>query len=273
MKIIILTNSEIRHNFFRIFLSLDKGFDVALSLCESQEKNIVKKVEKEENNYRRNNHLNHREKVEEDFFLHFVKSVQDNSNPLLVEKGAVNDINNINKITQIDPDFIFCFGCSILQSQMISMFPEKIINLHLGLSPYYRGSGTNYWPLVNNEPEYIGATFMYLDEGIDTGNIIHQHRARIFMHDSPAQIGNRLIIDSAKISINIINYLSNNKLPAEKQNCSTGKLFKMKDFNEKSVKILYDNFDKGMIKNYLNNKISRDNASPIIRNHSIEAMQ
>ena len=61
------------------------------------------------------------------------------------------------------------------------------------MSPYYRGSGTNFWPFVNNELQFIGATFMHIDEGVDTGEIIHQIRANIFHDDNIHQIGNRLI--------------------------------------------------------------------------------
>ena len=39
----------------------------------------------------------------------------------------------------------------------------------------------------------VGATFMYIDAGIDTGEIIHQIRADIVIGDSPHSIGNRLI--------------------------------------------------------------------------------
>jgi len=48
----------------------------------------------------------------------------------------------------------------------------------LGLSPYYLGSGTNYWPLVNEKPEFVVATFMHIDTDIDTEEIIHQIRAK-----------------------------------------------------------------------------------------------
>ena len=49
-------------------------------------------------------------------------------------------------------------------NKLYPMILNKILNLHLGISPYYKGSGTNYFPLVNNEPQYVGATFMFLDK-------------------------------------------------------------------------------------------------------------
>ena len=75
---------------------------------------------------------------------------------------------------ELNPTQILVYGTSIIKGELVNYFTGKILNLHLGISPYYRGSGTNYFPFVNNEPEYAGCTFMYLDHGIDTGEIIHQ---------------------------------------------------------------------------------------------------
>ena len=51
------------------------------------------------------------------------------------------------------------------------------------MSPYYE-AWRNYWPLVNNEPECVGATFMKIDGGIDTGPILHQIRANFKIKDN-----------------------------------------------------------------------------------------
>src|SRR5690606_10372264 len=88
---------------------------------------------------------------------------------------------------------------SLIREPLLSAFQGRFLNVHLGLSPYYRGSGTNFWPLVNGEPEFVGATFMHIDAGVDTGEVIHQIRARIFPGDTPHQIGNRLIADMARV--------------------------------------------------------------------------
>ena len=45
---------------------------------------------------------------------------------------------------------------------------------------------------MNNEPEYAGATFMFLDKGIDTGNIIHQIRPEINLNDDYYKISAKL---------------------------------------------------------------------------------
>jgi hypothetical protein len=50
----------------------------------------------------------------------------------------------------MSPDLIISYGCSIIKRPLIEYFDKKFINIHLGLSPYYKEGGTNFWPFVNN---------------------------------------------------------------------------------------------------------------------------
>ena len=146
---------------------------------------------------------------------------------------------------------IICYGSSLIKTRLINLFENKFLNVHLGISPYYRGSGTNVWPLINKEPEMVGATFMYIDSGIDTGRIIHQIRAKIFLGDSPHSIGNRLIKKMTFTFIKIIinyEFLEDARQPEKIK----GKFYLAKEFNSKSCKVLYENFNNGLIEKYLN---------------------
>ena len=144
----------------------------------------------------RTDHLLTKAVTEKDFFSVFCEGIEDQSNPVFIVKGEINDANHVQNIIELDPDLIISYGCSIIKSKLLSVFKGRFINIHLGLSPYYRGSRTNFWPFVNNELQFIGTTFMQIDEGVDTGEIVHQIRANIYPNDSIHQIGNRLIRDS-----------------------------------------------------------------------------
>jgi len=201
-RIIILTGNELRHEFFRKFIALDNEIEIINTYCEGTEKSLRAFTEKEkeiETTDMRMKHLEAREQSEKDFFEMFVKTTKDFSNPIFLSKGEINNPFYVEKIINSKADIIVAYGCSIIKEPLISAFPRRFLNVHLGLSPYYVGSGTNYWPLVNEEPEFVGATFMYIDAGIDTGEIIHQIRARIVWGDTPSSIGNRLILDMAPV--------------------------------------------------------------------------
>ena len=177
-------------------------------------------------------------------------SGEDHSSPKFIVKGEINNDDIVTEIIDLKPDLLVCYGSSLVKSKLLEEFEGRFLNVHLGLSPYYRGSGTNVWPLINNEPDMVGATFMYIDAGIDTGEIIHQIRADIFIGDSPHSIGNRLIRKMTSAYSDLIaNFKS---LERAEQPSAEGKLYFAKDFDQDACRRLYDSFSEGLIENYLN---------------------
>ena len=98
----------------------------------------------------------------------------------------------------------------------------------------------------------VGATFMHIDAGIDTGKIIHQIRADIVLGDSTHSIGNRLIRKMTSTYAEIICNLGN--LEIEKQPVAVGNIYYQRDFTAEACKQLYRNFTQGMIETYLNSQ-------------------
>lgn len=271
MRIVILTGSELRHEFFRKYIALHKDIEVINSYCEGQEKSlrVITEQDKEDNDIRLK-HLSARERAEKDFFELFTETSEDYSKPIYLTKGKINGKKHTNAIVSLKPDLLIAYGCSIIREPLLSAFKGRFLNVHLGLSPYYRGSGTNYWPLVNGEPEYVGATFMYIDAGIDTGEIIHQVRAKYFWGDTPSQAGNRLIVEMSRVYQKIIiNFDKLEKMP-QLPIPSNEKIYKKKDYTEQSVLTLYKNFNDDLIGRYLIEEIDRCAKVPIIKNRAIE---
>lgn len=268
-KIIILTGSELRHDFVRKFIALDPEIKVVASFCEGTEKSYKTLTDKQEDNEMRKRHLIAREQSEEDFFRLFVETGEDKSKPLFLPKSEINSLKCFEQITNSEADLVVAFGCSIIKEPLLSAFPDRFLNAHLGLSPYYRGSGTNYWPLVNGEPEYVGVTFMHIDPGIDTGEIIHQIRARIFWGDTPSSIGNRLIVDMARTYRDIIRKASDLPKIPQPLKSPNDKVYRQKDFSEESVRKLYSLFETNLVETYLREEKERCIKVPIILNHEI----
>lgn len=61
----------------------------------------------------------------------------------------------------------------IFKKEMLAAAPEGIINCHAGKLPFYRGRNVLNWAIINGESEF-GITAHFVDEGIDTGDIIEQ---------------------------------------------------------------------------------------------------
>ena len=251
MNIIILTGNETRHKYFRLYISNQENIKVISSYCENTEKSLENSLKKNPNSSKLENlHVEARTQSEKDFFAESIKYLPDLSNPKFIKKGNINNIEIVSEIISKNADLLICYGSSLIKSDLLRAYKGKFINVHLGLSPYYRGSGTNIWPLINGEPEKIGATFMHIDEGIDTGEIIHQIIAEFYMGDSPHSIGNRLIKKMTKVYAELI--LNFSKLEAMNQPDSNGLFYMQKDFNEEACRKLYDQINKGLIENYIN---------------------
>ena len=174
-----------------------------------------------------------------------------------VPPGACNDAAEIEAMRALSPDVVLVFGTGLLKAPLVDTFPGRIINIHLGLSPYYRGAGTNFWPLVNGEPEYCGATIHFLDLGVDTGPIIAHVRPDIRPGDGPHDIGNRTIVAAAGALAAAA--LAHVETPIRGvPQTGDGRVYRRKDFSAAAVDRLYANFADGMIDAYLRDRAARD---------------
>lgn len=90
------------------------------------------------------------------------------------------DVENINSAAayqftkELEPDLVIVSGTRLIKKKLLSVDPRiGIINLHTGLSPYIKGGpNCTNWCIATNQFHLIGNTIMWLDLGIDTGNII-----------------------------------------------------------------------------------------------------
>lgn len=274
-RVVLLTGSELRHSFLRKALGLANGLAIALTICEGAEASLTNRMAAKDAGEaaERVRHASARDRSERDFFGAFVDLVPDRSNPRFVPKGTVNEPAIVKEVIDAKPELVACYGSSLIKGSLLERFCGRFVNVHLGLSPYYRGGATNFWPLVNGEPEYIGATFMHIDQGVDTGEVIHQIRATIVPGDSAHQIGNRLIADMVPVYAELLRRFDElprmTQLPAP----PNPRLYKRADFVEEAVRQAARNLADGMIERYLAAQVERDRRAPIVVNPLLAEVQ
>ena len=88
-----------------------------------------------------------------------------------------------------------CIGISayfgyIIKPQVLATFEVGIVNLHPGYLPYNRGKHTNVWSIIEKTP--AGATMHWIDDGIDTGDIISQRCVDVREYDTAETLYTRL---------------------------------------------------------------------------------
>ena len=89
-----------------------------------------------------------------------------------------------SKISDYDCDVLVSMSFNqIFRKEIINLTPIGIINCHAGKLPFYRGRNILNWVLINDEKEF-GITVHFVDEGIDTGDIILQEKFAITDQDN-----------------------------------------------------------------------------------------
>ena len=87
----------------------------------------------------------------------------------------INSDKFINRVNKYDCDlFVSLSFNQIFREEVMSIPREGIINCHAGKLPFYRGRNVLNWVLINDETEF-GITIHFVDQGIDTGDIISQN--------------------------------------------------------------------------------------------------
>ena len=95
----------------------------------------------------------------------------------------INSEDFFNKIKKYNCDlFVSMSFNQIFKSNIINLAKHKTINCHAGKLPFYKGRNILNWVLINDEKEF-GITVHYVDEGIDTGDIILQETFPIIDSD------------------------------------------------------------------------------------------
>lgn len=255
MKLGILTSNQIRHRYFANALrsALDVvavGYEntgyhqakIAGSDLSPAEAEVVA------------NHFAERDRQEERFFGHSDVLIVSSTSCAVrtIEPGGLNAIETLEFLRSADVEAIAVFGTNLIKPPLLEAWPGRMINMHLGLSPYYRGTATNFYPLLNDEPQYIGATIHLLDAGIDSGKIVRHARPTIVADDGPHTIGCKTILAGIAALIRSLHELEAGRMRTVPQwEVANPRLYLRKDYHHRQVVELYEKLDSGLIPRYV----------------------
>jgi methionyl-tRNA formyltransferase len=106
-------------------------------------------------------------------------------NNLVMKSGDLNYLTQEHLKETMQSDIYVVFGGSFIKGWLVDFLIEKrALNIHMGLSPYYRGSSCNFWAMYDSLPNYVGATVHYLSKGLDSGPMIF-HSVPKFENEDP----------------------------------------------------------------------------------------
>ncbi len=147
-----------------------------------------------------------------------------------------------------EPDVLIVFGTSILPPAVIAVPTTACLNLHWGLSPFYRGAYCTEWAICNDDIRNVGVTIHLLDPGIDTGPILIQGRPSIVPTDSPFSIDMKLSALGVDLLLEVISHLARGaRLVARPQDPSVGKTYWGREWSEQTERALAQKLRQGRV--------------------------
>jgi len=167
MKITLFTSNKLRHNYLINLFS---------NICE--ELFVVQETRVVPDNY-----------LSSDKMKKYFENVN-KAQEKIFDNADINNNNNIKILPMLWDDLSKCtlkiledflksdiyivFGSSYIQGDLLNyLCDKKTINIHMGVSPYYRGTDCNFWALYDNNPHLVGATIHFLSKGLDSGPILY----------------------------------------------------------------------------------------------------
>lgn len=128
-----------------------------------------------------------------------------------------NNEEFIKKIRDLNPDVIcvVAYG-KILPKEILEIPKLGCINVHASILPKYRGAAPIQWAVINGEKE-TGVTTMYMDEGMDTGDIILVEKTKIGEEETTGELWNRLKAMGGKLLVKTLQEIANGTITRKKQ--------------------------------------------------------
>ena len=114
----------------------------------------------------------------------FIKKKK-NMNIIPMKSGDLNNLEMNFFKDFLKSDFYLVFGSSYIKGKLAEfLIKQKAVNIHMGISPYYRGNDCNFWALKDNNPHLVGSTIHLLTKGLDSGPILY-HSLSKGIYDNP----------------------------------------------------------------------------------------
>ena len=173
MKITLFTSNKNRHNYLINLLSEVSDELYVIQECGTIFPGIVRghyQVSPTMKKYFKNvsnaqSHL---------FGNSFVNNKKKNIKILPMLSGDLNQCS-MNLLSDfLKSDVYVVFGSSYIKGELVDfLVKQKAINIHAGVSPYYRGTDCNFWALYDDNTHLVGTTIHLLSKGLDSGPMLY----------------------------------------------------------------------------------------------------
>ncbi len=157
-----------------------------------------------------------------------------------IKYERVSNINSIDcqiAMASLNPDLIcVCHFEKILKKNILDIPKLGSINLHPSLLPKYKGLSPQHWPVINGDNE-TGITIHFIDENIDTGDIIIQEKIPLSGNEYISELQLKMIPLYKKSYLSALNTFKSEKKTIKPQNPISGSYFGRLSREHREIKL------------------------------------
>lgn len=157
----------------------------------------------------------------------------------ILQPTNLKDQNFINLITKLHPDIIVVVAFRMLPEILWKIPKYGAINVHASLLPKYRGAAPINWAIINGEKQ-TGISTFFINEKIDTGNIIDQSIIKISKDENAGNIHDKLMALGGNVLIKSLKKIFHNNKVAVKSQKANKELKIAPKLNKLNCKINWD---------------------------------
>lgn len=134
----------------------------------------------------------------------------------ILQPHNLKDEKFIQELKSLNADIFAVVAFRKLPEVVWKMPKHGTINLHASLLPDYRGAAPINWAIINGE-EVTGATTFFINENIDTGDILLKSTVQIDDSDTAGDLHDKIMNDGAKLLVRTINQVEDGTISPVKQ--------------------------------------------------------
>ncbi|MBN2040826.1 MAG: methionyl-tRNA formyltransferase [Spirochaetes bacterium] len=149
-----------------------------------------------------------------------VKVLAVKNNIPVLQPEKLSDKEFVKEISTFSADIyvVVAYG-KLIPSEIFNIPRYKTVNVHPSLLPKYRGAAPMQWALINGEEE-TGITIQYINEGMDTGDILGQTKITLNQEMTCEDLYNTVLPLGANLLLDVLGKLPNNGITPLKQDDS-----------------------------------------------------
>jgi methionyl-tRNA formyltransferase len=164
---------------------------------------------------------------------------------------GINTSEGLQTVSALQPDVLLIYGTVLVGSRILSLARIIALNMHTGISPFYRGADCAFWPIYNQELNMVGATVHECTKNVDGGRIFATARAHLLPDDDVFSVFARSVVAGTKLYVDVVQELIDGRLEGIEQDLSLGTEYKARMRDVRAERRVRKLIKEGIVRRYV----------------------